>query len=109
MAANKMKRNMLLVVRQINFGQHGMNNIWKDKNELLNKTVIGRQVTKQDRDIISLFEEERFFRVNKDFYNFEVGKKKICRYQQYFAVKAMLERIKHDKKRWSCLAYTRFW
>lgn len=68
------------------------------QNELLNKTVIGRQVTKQDRDIISLFEKERFLELVKDFIIFEAGKKKICRYQQYFAVKAMLERIKHDKK-----------
>ena len=68
------------------------------QNELLNKTVIGRQVTKQDRDIISLFEKGRFLELIKDFIIFEAGKKKICRYQQYFAVKAMLERIKHDKK-----------
>lgn len=68
------------------------------QNELLNKTVIGRQVTKQDRDITSLFEKERFLKLIKDFIIFEAGKKKICRYQQYFAVKAMLERIKHDKK-----------
>lgn len=68
------------------------------QNELLDKTVIGRQVTKQDRDIISLFEKERFLELIKDFIICEAGKKKICRYQQYFAVKAMLERIKHDKK-----------
>ena len=68
------------------------------QNELLNKTVIGRQVTKQDRDIISLFEKERFLELIKDFIIFEAGTKKICRYQQYFAVKAMLERIKYDKK-----------
>lgn len=68
------------------------------QNELLNKTVIDRQVTKQDRDIISLFEKERFLELIKDFIIFEAGKKKICRYQQYFAVKAMLERIKNDKK-----------
>lgn len=68
------------------------------QNELLNKTVIGRQITKQDRDIISLFEKERFLELIKDFIIFEAGKKKICRYQQYFAVKAMLERIKQDKK-----------
>lgn len=68
------------------------------QNELLNKTVIGRQVTKQDRDIISLFEKERFLELIKDFIIFEAENKKICRYQQYFAVKAMLERIKHDKK-----------
>lgn len=68
------------------------------QNELLDKTVIGRQVTKQDRDIISLFEKERFLELIKDFIIFEAVTKKICRYQQYFAVKAMLERIKHDKK-----------
>ena len=68
------------------------------QKELLNKTVIGRQVTKQDRDIISLFEKERFLELIKDFIIFEAGKKKICRYQQYFAVKAMLQRIKQDKK-----------
>ena len=68
------------------------------QNELLDKTVIGRQVTKQDRDIISLFEKERFLELIKDFIIFEAGKKKICRYQQYFAVKAMLQRIKQDKK-----------
>lgn len=68
------------------------------QKELLNKTVICRQVTKQDRDIISLFEKERFLELIKDFIIFEAGKKKICRYQQYFAVKAMLQRIKQDKK-----------
>ena len=68
------------------------------QNELLDKTVNDRQVTKQDRDIISLFEKERFLELIKDFIIFEAGKKKICRYQQYFAVKAMLERIKQDKK-----------
>lgn len=68
------------------------------QNELLKKIVIGRQVAKQDRDIISLFEKERFLEMIKDFIIFEAGKKKIARYQQYFAVKAMLERIKQDKK-----------
>lgn len=68
------------------------------QNELLDRTVIGRQVTKQDRDIISLFEKERFLELIKDFIIFEAGTKKICRYQQYFAVKAMLERIKQDQK-----------
>lgn len=76
---------------------------WNEKdvekqNELISKVVIGRQVTKQDRDIISLFEKRRFLELIKDFIIFEAGKKKICRYQQYFAVKAMVERIKHNKK-----------
>ena len=68
------------------------------QNELLDKTVIGRQVTKQDRDIISLFEKERFLELIKDFIIFEAGTKKICRYQQYFAVKEMLEKNKTLQK-----------
>ena len=70
----------------------------ENQNEILENAVIGRQITKQDRDIISLFEPKRFLEIIKDFIIFEAGTKKICRYQQYFAVKAMLERIKNDKK-----------
>lgn len=68
------------------------------QNEILKKVVIGRNVTKQDRDIVSLFEKQRFFEIIKDFIIFEIGKKRICRYHQYFAVKAILKRIKYNKK-----------
>ncbi len=76
--------------------------IWKEQyvekqNKLLSKTVINRKATKQDKDIISLFEKERFLELIKDFIIFEAGKKKICRYQQYFAVKEVLKKIKTEK------------
>ncbi len=68
------------------------------QNKTLEKVVIGRHITKQDRDIVSLFEKKRFLELIKDFIIFEAGQKKICRYQQYFAVKAMLDRIKKERK-----------
>ena len=70
----------------------------ESQNKTLEKVVIGRQITKQDRDIVSLFEKKRFLELIKDFIIFEAGQKKICRYQQYFAVKAMLDRIKKERK-----------
>ena len=69
-----------------------------EQNKILSNIVINRQITKQDRDIVSLFKKERFLELIKDFIIFEAGTKKICRYQQYFAVKAMLNRIKEENK-----------
>lgn len=69
-----------------------------EQNKILSNIVINRQITKQDRDIVSLFRKDRFLELIKDFIIFEAGTKKICRYQQYFAVKAMLNRIKEENK-----------
>ncbi len=69
-----------------------------EQNEILSDIIVNRQVTKQDRDIVSLFRKDRFLELIKDFIIFEAGTKKICRYQQYFAVKAMLKRIKEENK-----------
>lgn len=69
-----------------------------EQNKVLEKAVVGRQITKQDRDIVSIFSKERFLELIKDFIIFEAGTKKICRYQQYFAVNAMLTKIKQEKK-----------
>lgn len=69
-----------------------------EQNKILENIVVDRQITKQDRDIVSLFRKDRFLELIKDFIIFEAGIKKICRYQQYFAVKAMLNRIKEENK-----------
>ena len=69
-----------------------------EQNKILENIVVSRQITKQDRDIVSLFRKDRFLELIKDFIIFEAGIKKICRYQQYFAVKAMLNRIKEENK-----------
>ncbi len=72
--------------------------VWneKDKNwaeEKLKKVVKNREITCQDRALVSLFSPERILDIIKNYIIFEEGKKKICRYQQYFAVKSILERV----------------
>jgi type I restriction enzyme R subunit len=54
-----------------------------------------REVTEQDRALHSLCLPERLLEIAYKFIVFEAGEKKIARYQQYFAVKNTLERIKH--------------
>jgi type I restriction enzyme R subunit len=54
----------------------------------------GRAVTEQDRTIYSLLRPERLVELTRQFIVFDNGRKKIARYQQYFAVKKTLERIK---------------
>ncbi len=62
----------------------------------------GREVTEQDRAIYSLCSPERLIELAYKFVVFDNGEKKIARYQQYFAVKESIERIKnydHDGNR----------
>ena len=77
--------------------------VWNEKDtewqkEILSKVVQGREITKQDRDIVSLFEPTRFLEIIKDFIIFEAGIKKVPRYQQYFATKSIVKRLTVDKE-----------
>ncbi len=77
--------------------------VWNEKNiewqnNILSHVVEGREITKQDRDLVSLFEPKRFMEIVKDFVIFEAGIKKIPRYQQYFATKAIVERLTVKKE-----------
>jgi len=56
--------------------------------------VAGRAVTEQDRAIYCLLRPKRLIELARQFIVFDAGQKKITRYQQYFAVKKTLERIK---------------
>lgn len=72
--------------------------VWNEKDdkwaeEKLRKVVENREITYQDRAIVSLFSPERILDIIKNYIIFEEGKKKICRYQQYFAVKSILKRV----------------
>lgn len=53
-----------------------------------------RQITVQDRAIYSLCRPERLLDLTFNFLIFDAGEKKIARYQQYFTVRNVLERIK---------------
>ena len=54
----------------------------------------GRSVTEQDKAIYCLLRPERLIELTRQFIVFDAGQKKIARYQQYFAVKRTLDRIK---------------
>ncbi|MCI0338041.1 MAG: HsdR family type I site-specific deoxyribonuclease [Acidobacteria bacterium] len=54
-----------------------------------------RLVTEQDRTIYSLCRPERLIELAHQFIVFDAGEKKIARYQQYFAIKNTLTRIKY--------------
>jgi type I restriction enzyme R subunit len=59
------------------------------------KEVEAQEVTEQDRALYCLCRPERLLEISYKFIVFDAGEKKIARYQQYFAVRNTLERIKH--------------
>ena len=79
-------------------------NVWKEQNSewlqaQLNALVTDRTPTEQDRNIISLFSQERVFELIRYFILFDANVKKVCRYQQYFAIKEIIRTIaENDEK-----------
>lgn len=64
--------------------------------------LLKRQVTEQDRVLYALCRPERLLKLSYRFILFDAGVKKIARYQQYFAVKKIMDRIRireHDGRR----------
>lgn len=72
--------------------------VWKEEddkwlNKELDKVVEGRMVTNQDKNIVALFHPKRVVELIKYFILFDKDVKKICRYQQYFAIKEIIKTI----------------
>ncbi|NBC17504.1 MAG: HsdR family type I site-specific deoxyribonuclease [Bacteroidetes bacterium] len=61
---------------------------------LLTRAGENRLPTKQDRVLWALCRPERLLELTFGFVVFDAGIKKIARYQQYFAVKAVMERVR---------------
>jgi type I restriction enzyme R subunit len=57
-----------------------------------------RQTTEQDKTIYSLLKKERLLELTRQFIVYDNCEKKIARYQQYFAVKNTLQRVKEVSK-----------
>ena len=73
-------------------------NIWREQDtewqaSLVDQIVAGRVPTEQDKTLISLFEKERLRKFAKYFVVYDANVKKICRYQQFFAVEAIMKAI----------------
>ena len=76
-------------------------NVWKEENDTflnaaLAQLVTDRVPTEQDRNIISLFSSERVMELIRYFVLFDANVKKICRYQQYFAIKEIIKTIQQQ-------------
>lgn len=67
---------------------------WQDK--LIEQHVAGREPTVQDRGIVSLLSPERLLKLTKYFTLYDANIKKICRYQQFFAVEEIIKTINTD-------------
>lgn len=72
--------------------------VWKEQDAdwlqtRLSALVPDRMPTEQDRNIISLFSPERVYELIRYFILFDANVKKVCRYQQFFAVREIMKTI----------------
>lgn len=79
-------------------------NVWKGQDsafleDALARYVTGRAPTEQDRNLISLFSRERVMELIRYFVIFDANVKKICRYQQYFAIKEIIKTIQQPDEK----------
>src|SRR5690606_26444321 len=58
------------------------------------KSKAPRTLTEQDRTLYSLCRPERLLEITARYTLFDGGIKKVARYQQYFVIKATMQRIK---------------
>ena len=78
--------------------------VWKEQDSVfledaLARYVTGRAPTEQDRNLISLFSRERVMELIRYFVIFDANVKKICRYQQYFAIKEIIKTIQQPDEK----------
>lgn len=72
--------------------------VWKEQDDewlqtRLKALIPDRMPTEQDRNIVSLFSRERVFELIRYFVLFDANVKKVCRYQQFFAVREIMKTI----------------
>lgn len=78
--------------------------VWKEQDDewmqaQLAAHVADRMPTVQDRNLISLFSPGRVFELIRYFVLFDANVKKICRYQQYFAIREIMKTIAENDER----------
>lgn len=72
--------------------------VWKEQdnaflNEAIQRFITDRMATEQDKNIISLFTPNRTMEIIRFFVLYDANVKKICRYQQYFAIREIISTI----------------
>lgn len=79
-------------------------NVWKEENivfmdQQTAQLIPNRTPTVQDKTIISLFSKDRVMELIRYFILFDENVKKICRYQQYFAIKEVMKTISQNDEK----------
>lgn len=79
-------------------------NVWKEENNVFMdqqtaQLIPDRTPTVQDKTMISLFSKERVMELIRYFILFDENVKKICRYQQYFAIKEVMKTISQNDEK----------
>ena len=69
-------------------------NEWMVREKPAHYGTLERQVTEQDRALNALCRPERLLELTYRFLLFDAGVKKIARYQQYFTVRKIMDRIR---------------
>ena len=89
--------------------------VWKEQDAdwmqaQLDALIPNRMPTEQDRNIVSLFSRERVFELIRYFILFDANVKKVCRYQQFFAVREIMKTIscsdEHDNRQSGVIWHT---
>lgn len=78
--------------------------VWKEEDTVfleqeLNKHITERMPTEQDKNIISLFSSSRVMKLMRYFILYDANVKKICRYQQYFAIQEIMKTIQQSDEK----------
>lgn len=72
--------------------------VWKEQdsvflNKAIEKFITDRMATEQDKNIIALLTPSRVIEIIRFFVLYDANVKKICRYQQYFAIREIISTI----------------
>lgn len=70
----------------------------RDETDLLIEEVSASLPGKLDRGILNLFHKKRFLDLIHNFIIFDLGIKKVCRYNQYYAIKRAQKRLTLKKQ-----------
>ena len=78
--------------------------VWKEQDtaflgQALERYLSGKTPTEQDRCMVSLFHPSRVLELIRYFILFDANVKKICRYQQYFAIKEISKTVQKADER----------
>lgn len=77
--------------------------VWKEQDEVkakdsLKSVINGREVSALDMTLFALLSKDRLLRLVRHYIVFDKKMKKVCRYQQFFAIEETLKRVSAKKE-----------